>query len=233
MNEIKLAAQSRDEKNGGAKRIRTKGFVPAVIYGQGIKVRSLKIKQLDFERVFTIAGESNLIDLTIGKEKPIKVIIKDTQKDRIKENVIHVDFYQVNMNKKITTEIPLNLIGESKAESELGGTLMKNMDSIEVTCLPGDLIDHIDVDLSELKNLGDAIRIGDLNLPNNITVASEQNEVVVSALEPQKAEEIEKEEVKEEGEAAEEEEDGENKEEGDKKKEEKGGEKEEKKNPKS
>lgn len=196
MNEIKLSVLSRSEKNGKTKKIRADGFVPVVIYGSGAKTRSLKVKQLNFERVFELAGESNLINLIIDKEKPVKVIIKDIQRDVIKGNVIHVDFYQVDMSKKITTEIPLNLIGESKAEFELGGTLMKNMDSVEVSCLPGDLVDHIDIDLSKLENFGDAIRVADLALPSGMAVISEPDEVVANVIEPR--EEAEEEKPKEE-----------------------------------
>ncbi len=198
MTEIKLNALLRSEKNSKTKKIRADGFVPAVIYGSEAKTRSLKIKQLDFERVFEQAGESNLIDLTIGKEDPVKVIIKDIQKNAIKGGIIHVDFYQVDMSKKIITEIPLNLIGESRAEFELGGFLMKNIDSIEVQCLPGDLVDHIDVNLSKLENFGDAVRVVDLVLPSGMAATSEPDEVVVSVVEPRK--EIEEEKPKEEAE---------------------------------
>ncbi len=225
MNEIKLNALLRSEKNSKIKKIRADGFVPAVIYGSEAKTRSLKIKQLDFERVFEQAGESNLIDLTINKEDPVKVIIKDIQKNAIKGGVVHVDFYQVDMSKKITAEIPFNLIGESRAELELGGTLMKNIDSIEVQCLPGDLVDHIDVDLSKLDNFGDAVRVADLALPSGMAATSEPDEIVVNVIEPRKEEEKPKEEAEEEAATAEEKE-GEEKKEGGEKKEEKGGEKE-------
>jgi len=222
--EIKLAAQSRGEKNVKIKKIRADGFVPAVVYGFGRESRGLKVKQLDFERVFEQAGESNLIDLIIDKKEPVKVIIKDTQKDAVKGGVIHVDFYQVDMSKKITTEIPLNLIGESRAESELGGTLIKNINSIEVECLPGDLKDHIDIDLSKLKNFGDVVRLADLVLPSGMAAISEPDEVVVSVIEPRKEveEEKPKEEAKEEAPTAEAKE-GEKKKKGEEKKEEKGG----------
>ena len=231
MTEIKLDALLRSEKNGKPKKVRADGFAPAVIYGPGVKTRSLKIKKLDFERVFKQAGESNLIDLTINKEEPVKVIIKDIQKNVVKQGVAHVDFYQVDISKKITAEIPLNLIGESKAELELGGTLVKNMDSIEVQCLPGDLVDHIDVDLSKLDNFGDAVRVADLALPSGMAATSEPDKVVVSAIEPRKEEEKPKEEAEEEAPVAEGEKDEKKKEdeknkEGDEKKEEKGGNKE-------
>lgn len=140
--------------------------------------------------VFNLAGESNLIDLNIDDKKVIKVIIKDVQKDVIKSDIIHADFYQVNMDKKIITEIPLNFIGESLAVKQLGGTVIKNMDNLEVECLPGDLVSHIDIDLGRLRIFGDLIRLNDIKLPQGMELVSKTNEVVISVTEAIKEEKI-------------------------------------------
>ena len=180
---IKLIAESRNIKATKAKQIRNEGFIPAVVYGSVTENKNLKIKRIDFERAFETAGEFNLIDLVIDNQPPTKVIIKEVQKDAIKNDIIHVDFYQVDMTKKITTVIPLNFIGEAKAVKELGGTLVKNMDNVGVKCLPGNLVNHIDVDLSSLNNFNDFIRLHDLKLPNGMELAGETNEVVVGVKE--------------------------------------------------
>ncbi len=180
---IKLIAESRNIKATKAKQIRNEGLIPAVVYGSVTENKNLKIKRIDFERAFETAGEFNLIDLVIDNQPPAKVIIKEVQKDAVKNDIIHVDFYQVDMTKKITTVIPLNFIGEAKAVKELGGTLVKNMDNVGVKCLPGNLVNHIDVDLSSLNNFNDFIRLHDLKLPNGMELASETNEVVVGVKE--------------------------------------------------
>jgi len=187
---VKLTAQIRNEENDKVKIIRKNGFIPAVVYGNNLANKNIKIKKIDFEHAFRLAGEFNLIDLEIDREEPVKVIIKDVQKDVIKNNIIHVDFYRVDMTKKITTQIPLNFIGESKAVKELGGTLIKDMDNVEVRCLPSDLVSHIDVNLSRLENFGDLIRLNDLNLPEGIELVSETNEVVVGVRETKVEEEV-------------------------------------------
>jgi large subunit ribosomal protein L25 len=187
--EIKLEVQSRSEENGKVKKIREAGFIPANVYGSGVDNKNIKVKELDFRRVFGMAGESHLIDLVIDGGEPVKAIVKDTQKSPTKDNVIHIDFYQVDMSKKITTEIPLNFIGESRGVKELGGTLIKNLDSLEVKCLPGNLVDKIDVDLSGLNNFHDAVRANDINLPEGMELISDTNETVVSVIEPVKEEE--------------------------------------------
>lgn len=176
--DIKLTAQLRaqDEKYGT-------DLVPAVIYGKGVETRSLKLKRSDFEKVFRLAGESNLIELDFG-QGAVKVLVKDIQRDVIKNFVTHVDFYQVNMSEKVKTEIPLHFVGEAKAIKELGGTLLKDMDTVEVECLPGDLVDHIDVDISVLNTFEDAIRQNDLLLPKGLTLVSDTNEMVAAVREP-------------------------------------------------
>ena len=180
---VQLKAQLRSEVNGQAKKIRTTGFIPAVIYGFGVKNKNIKIKQPDFEKVFAVAGEFNLVDLSIDKATPVKVIVKDIQRHGLTNNIIHVDFYQVDMSKKITAEIPLNFIGEAKAIKELGGTLVKNMDAVAVSCLPGDLVSQIEVDISVLENFNQFIRLHDLKLPDGITLAHETNEAVAGVVE--------------------------------------------------
>ncbi|MDD5291497.1 MAG: 50S ribosomal protein L25 [Patescibacteria group bacterium] len=198
---IKLEAISRTKENGKPNKIRSQNFIPAVLYGPSTESRNLKIKKIDFEKIFAQAGESSLIDLTISGEAPAKVLIKEVQKDPIKDAIIHVDLYQVDMNKEITTEIPLHFIGESEAVKELGAVLVKNIDSVEVECLPGDLVNHIDVDLSVLKNFHDAIKTNDLNLPAGMKLVNETNDIVVNVIEPKvEVEEAPAEEVPVEGE---------------------------------
>lgn len=182
--DLKLNAQLR-EKNEKL----SADSLAAVLYGKGVNNQSLKLKKTDFDKVFKVAGESNLITLNFGKED-IKVLVKDIQRDALKNFVTHVDFYQVNMKEKITTEIPLHFVGESKAIKELGGVLIKDIDAVEVECLPGDLVDHIDVNISVLNTFEDAIRLDDLALPKGLVLAHHHsNEVVAAVIEPKVEEE--------------------------------------------
>ncbi|MBI2459716.1 MAG: 50S ribosomal protein L25 [Parcubacteria group bacterium] len=183
MTKVQLNAQVRSLSDGPAKSLRVAGFIPAVIYGFGKTNQNIKIKKHDFEKVFAIAGEFNLVDLSINQAPPAKVIIKDVQRHGLTDGVIHVDFYQVDMSKKITAQIPLNFIGEAKAVKELGGTLVRNMAAVEVECLPGDLVSHIDVDISVLANFDQFIRLHDLALPGGLALVQQTNEAVVGVVE--------------------------------------------------
>lgn len=181
--DLKLSAQLR-EKNEKL----SPDSLAAVLYGKGVVNQNLKIKKVDFDKVFKAAGESNLINLDFGAS-PVKVLVKDIQRDALKNFFTHVDFYQVNMKEKIHTEIPLHFIGESKAVKELGGVFIKDISTLEVECLPSDLVDHIDVDISGLNTFSDAIRVNDLILPKGIVLMHHTNEVVAAVKEPKIEEE--------------------------------------------
>lgn len=176
------------DKKEKAKKVRDSGFIPGVIYGGKAESLSIKVKDLDFNRVFAMAGESHLIDLIVDGASTTKVIVKDVQKNYLSGRISHVDFYQVDMKKKISTAIPLHFIGESKAVKELGGTLVKNIDELEIECLPESLVDYIEVNLSSLENFHDAIKMSDIKLPAGMELASEADEIVAAVLEQAKEE---------------------------------------------
>lgn len=181
--ELKLTAENRakNEKLG-------LNEVAGVIYGRGLESRSLKMDRNAFAKVFAEAGESNLISLQFdGKELP--VLVKDVQRDVLKNTLIHIDFYQVNMKEKVKAEIPIEFVGESKAVKELGGIFISNLSEIFVECLPNDLVDHIDVDISNMKELGDMIHLQEIVLPKGIELEHESNEVICTIEEPKKVEE--------------------------------------------
>ncbi|MHB8904040.1 MAG: 50S ribosomal protein L25 [Patescibacteria group bacterium] len=170
--ELKLTVEKREknEKLGN-------DFIPAVLYGKDVENRSLKLKKLDFEKIFNVAGESNLIELS-EDGKSVKVLVKDIQRDVLKHTFTHVDFLQVNMKEKILATIPLHFVGESKAIKELNGSLMREVNEIEVECLPGDLVDHIDVDISVLVSFDEVIKINDLKIPAGLKLMHLTNDVV-------------------------------------------------------
>lgn len=215
---MKLNAQPRAKKEKLDHKT-----IPAVVYGSSIESKSLKLDKVEFEKVYEEVGESSLIDLIVDDEKSVKVIVKEVQKHPFKNVIYNVDFHQVDMTQKITTEIPLEVIGESRAKKEEGALIMQNLDAVEVECLPADLVNSIEVDLSSLNEIGDSIHVKDLKIPSGMEIMQEPEEVVVSAIEPQEEEEEEpaegEEEATEEGEGEEGEEKKEGEEGGEEKKE--------------
>lgn len=185
-----LSAVKREIIGKKVKNIRAEGMMPAVLYGKKIESEAISIPLANFEKTFDEAGTSSLIDLTIDSAKPIKVLSHEPQNDPVSGKPIHVDFYRVRMDEKIKTEIPLNFIGESQAVEQLEGSLVTNKDAVDVECLPADLISEITVDISSLKTFEDTIKISDLNIPDNIEILHEADEVIALVEEPRSEEEL-------------------------------------------
>jgi len=185
---ISLKAFERKETNGKVQAIRKAGYLPAVLYGGKQPARALKVLKSEFEKVYKQAGENTLLELAIDSDKPVKVLIYDVQKEAVKDRLNHVDFFRVDMKKKVVTEIPLAFIGESKAVKEQGGSLIKNLDSIEIECLPEDLVHEINIDISRMENLEDFLKVSDIALPQGIKAITD-GEVIVASVVPPRVEE--------------------------------------------
>ena len=187
---ISLDANRRDILGKKVKTIRAQGITPGVLYGHGIENVLLSISTKTLEKVYKQAGESTLLDLTVDGKDQRKVIIQDVQYDNVKGNIIHIDLHEVKMTEKLTTEIPLKFIGESKAVKELGGVFVANMDHLKVECLPGDLVHEIEVDISSLIDFESAIHIKDIKTPKGMEILDNADEVVAVVAPPRAEEEI-------------------------------------------
>lgn len=205
VKKITLNAELRKDQNINSKAIRREGFVPAVVYGKNQENINIKIKELDVERAYASAGESSLVDLKLQSKDPLKVIIKDIQTDVVKGNIIHADFYIIDVNVPIEVEVPLIFINESKAVKELNGILSKNKETILVKCLPDNLISELEVDISVLNTFNDSVKVRDVKVPENLTVLDSLDDLIINAIEPRQQEE--EEEIKETSEEKEGEED--------------------------
>jgi large subunit ribosomal protein L25 len=178
---IQLSAALRTEAASNLKDI-----IPAVVYGSGIENASLSLKRPEFEKVFAQSGESGLITLKLDDGRELPVIVKDLQFEALKNRIIHVDFYKVNMDKKVTAETSLNFIGEAPAVKAHGGIVVEHLDQLEVECLPSDLVQKIDIDISVLAELGDAIHVRDIKLPKGVEAKTDLDQIVVHVVEPKK-----------------------------------------------
>ena len=132
---LKLEARARQEKGKKNQALRQQGMIPAVMYGHGVKNVDLAIDYRNFEKVYKQAGGSSLVDLEIKDQPPTKVLIQEVQTDPKTGSFIHVDLHQVRMTEKISADVNLNFVGESKAVKELGGILVKILSKIS-TFLP-------------------------------------------------------------------------------------------------
>ena len=187
---LNLEAQTRKIIGKKVRDLRKGGFIPAVVYGKDVKPQNLSVQALPFVKLYKEAGESTLIDLKVDSAAPVKVLIQEVQADPLTGALSHVDFRQIKMTEKIKAEVLLKFIGESSAIKELGGTLIRSIDKIEIECLPSDLVHEIEVDLSVLKTFEDRIHLRDLKIPAGIKVLSDMNATVATAEAPLTEEEM-------------------------------------------
>jgi len=190
MEEIHLKVQERTQKGKKFKPLLAQGFIPAVLYGHNQENTLIAVPQTAFTKVLAKAGESSFIDLHIGEQEPLKVLIQDYQQHRLTGKFTHVDFYKVNMDEPVHVNIELKFIHEAPAEKTLGCTLLLNIEELEAKCLPKDLVKSIDVDLSVLKTFEDSIHVKDVQIPEGIEILEDQDEMIAKVAAPRTDKEI-------------------------------------------
>jgi len=163
MAKLVLNAEKRDTAHK-TKVLRADRIIPGVVYGKTQESIAIQMDASDLLRMYRTAGDSSIINLKVkGIKEEIEVLFHDKQFEPVSGEFMHVDFYALTRWEKLTTKIHLNFVGTSEAIKE-GAILSENVKEIEVSCLPKDLINEFDVDLSLLKKEEDVIRLSDLGI---------------------------------------------------------------------
>jgi len=192
MTNLELKSEKREIFGKKVGALRKKGLIPAIVYGGKNASTPLVVESKDFKKVFKNAGETTLVQLFVDNGKlPKNVLIYDVSQDPVTDEIRHVDFYEVNMDEKIATKVPLVFIGDAPAVADLGGVLVKVMQEIQVKALPSDLPHQIEVDISALKTFDDNILIKDIKFPNDVEVLESASSSVASVVPPRSEAEIE------------------------------------------
>jgi len=186
-----IVAESREISAEKAKNLRKAGWIPAIIYGQGTNV-NVKMDNLSLRRVLRDAGMTNLIDIQVGNDKRT-VLAKDIQKHPTRGDLIHVDFYEVNMQEKLVVDAALTIVGESPPVTDGLGTTVLVLYSVQIECLPDKLISEIEVDMTMIQTPDDSISVSDLEVPEGVEILTDP-ELVVARFEYVTIEEEEEEE---------------------------------------
>lgn len=171
-----LSVTKRTDKGSKA---RTTQQIPGVVYGAGTKSDSINLNVVEFNKLFKKAGESSLIDLSIDGQADGKVLIQAVQFEPVKDHPIHVDLRRIDMNKVMTAPVSLTFVGEAPIIKSAGGTLVFSIETVEVKCLPKDLVSHIEVDISKLDSYEVTIKLSDIHLPPGIQITSPAPESLV------------------------------------------------------
>jgi large subunit ribosomal protein L25 len=202
MADIVVAAENRTETGKNVnRRLRTRGLIPGVLYGSKKEAVPLAVSPKEITTILrSKTGENTLFDLEIGGSRR-KVILKEFQIEPIKGSLLHADFYEVALDKPIEVSVHIEVTGTPVGVKVQGGLLDHVTREVEVSCLPADIPEKITVDVSELE-LGKAIRVSDLKVPEKVTMLSEPDLVVVHVVAPRAEEEVAAAAVPAEGEAA-------------------------------
>ena len=195
MNQIELSAASRDILGKKVRFLRRRGLMPANLYGHNVKSTALQIETSQLKHALAQAGKSSLIALKLDGTKPPKmVVVRDIQREPLSGELLHVGLYLVKMEEKIKVEVPLLFVGEAPAIKDRGGILVQNMSSLEVECLPTDMPHNIEVDLSVLKEIDQAVHVKDLRADEGIAILADPDQAIIqiarSRVEVEIAEEV-------------------------------------------
>lgn len=181
MREVSLTASPRSSSTkGSVRRTRKAGNIPGIVYGPEIDPIPIEVSEKAFRSALKeAAGTSAIFNLEVNGNTN-KVIIRDLQRDPLSSHVIHVDFHAISMNKPLHLSVPIRITGTARGVKTDGGILQTTMRELEISCLPADIPEHVEVDVTEL-GIGDSVHVRDLNVPKAKILDEPQRTVVVVA----------------------------------------------------
>jgi len=183
---IQLAATKRDlEKKADA--YRAEGLIPAVCYGSGKENTSIQLEYQVFRKAYIKAGDNTIIELDIEGEKH-PVLVHEIQFHPVKGTIQHVDFLFVDMTKKVDTNVPVVIFGESPVVKNMAGVISQPLTELNVRCLPGDIPHEFKLDISPIEDFHTVLHVSDLDIPENVEVLDSMDLMVVTITQPRKEE---------------------------------------------
>ncbi len=193
MKQVPLSAKIRQSRGSSrARRSRNEGVVPAEIYGHKEENQSIEIVEKEFTKILSSAkGENIFFALNIegAKESNVLAVVKEIQYNKISNRVLHADFHKINMKEKIRIKVPIRILNSDICEGvKAGGVLQTMLRTVEVQCLPTEVPESIQVDVTSLV-IGNSVHVSDLKLPEGVKAVQAGGSVVVSVAQ-QMAEEV-------------------------------------------
>ena len=180
MERIELSAKPREVLGKKVRFLRRQGITPANLYGNNVKSTALQIDTVELKNAIAKAGKSSLVSLKIdGARRPRMIIFRDIQRNPLTGAFLHVDLYQVKMEEKIRLEVALAFVNEAPAIKNQGGILVQNMNSVEVECLPANMPHQIEVDLSVLQEIDQAVHVKDISVEDGVTILTDPEQSIV------------------------------------------------------
>jgi large subunit ribosomal protein L25 len=176
-NQLNLEAEDRTVIGKQLGQLRRDGFVPANVYGGSVDSKALQVDGALLEKLLSKGG-NNVIQLNVGGQPAAQVLIKQVQRHSLSGKILHIDFYRVMAGEKLKASVHLHFINTADLANLGQATVARSLSEVMVECFPSDLPTNIPVDLSQLKNIGDVIRIGDLAVSPDVTILAGVNDPV-------------------------------------------------------
>jgi large subunit ribosomal protein L25 len=176
---LKLSARAREITGKKSRHLRNEGALPAVLYGHQSKATAIALDAREFQTVYSRAGHTHLVDLALDGGRAVKVLVREVQTHPRRLGPVHVDLYRVNLRDKLHADVPVLITGESPAVKRGDGDLLIALHSVKVECLPADIPESLEVDVSHLEELDSAIRLAEVPLPEGVTLLSDPEELIV------------------------------------------------------
>ncbi|HMG18267.1 MAG TPA: 50S ribosomal protein L25 [Gemmatimonadales bacterium] len=206
--ELKVAPRDVLGKKVGA--LRRQGVTPANIYGSHVDSQSIQLSTEELRHVIKTAGRNDIVYLRLDGDEPRPTFIRDVQQNPVTDAILHVDFLQISLREKVRADVPLHLVGLAPAVDTLGGILMHGLDHVSVEALPTEVPSFIEVDVTSLAEINQALHVSDVPVPEGVTILTDVEQVIAKVAppavepEPEVAEEAEAVEGEEAEEGAEE-----------------------------
>ena len=181
-NKLILEVTSRTIFGKKLTKLRKEGLIPANIFGPQFKSTAISIPAKNFITAYKTARATGIVYVKLDKQE-IPVLFKNIQRHPVTDEILHADFRKIDLTKKIQTEVPVKVIGQSEAVTQKAGVLLTQSDSLLVEALPKDIPSSIEVDISVIKELGREIKVGDLAKSTTYTIVTPPEKVIVSVVE--------------------------------------------------
>ena len=182
---VKLQVQTRDSRGSAeARRLRSQGLIPGVLYGNGDKAHAFSIEERELRRALTgDHGLHAILDVVLeGQQKAHHAVVKDYQLDPTRARLLHIDLHEVRLDQAIQTNVVVELVGEAAGQKE-GGVLSQINREVRVEALPMEVPDHLELDVSAMV-IGDSLRLSDLRVPEGVKLLDDPEETVLATVSP-------------------------------------------------
>ena len=185
------------------KILRRGGLTPANIFGHNVESQAIQVGTEELKHVLKSAGRNEIVYLRLDGDDPRPTFVRDVQQHPVTDAILHVDFLQISLREKVRADVPIHLVGVSPAVDTYGGILMHGLDHVTVEALPTEVPSFLEIDVSPLTEINQALHVSDLDVPDGVALFTDIEQVVAKVAPPavEQVEEVPEEEV-EEGEAA-------------------------------